>query len=200
MITHHLPLILASGSVIRQQMLKACGLTFSVAPSGVDEDALKPTLAHLPIPQQALALARAKALAVSANHPDAITIGADQICALGTRVFDKPGSYANAEAQLALLAGQTHQQHSTVVLARGADILWEHSATANLTMRALTPQQIHAYVAADAPLASCGAYKFEALGRHLFTQVDGASDVIQGLPLQALIVELHTRGVIELGE
>ena len=42
MITHHLPLILASGSVIRQQMLKACGLTFSVAPSGVDEDALKP--------------------------------------------------------------------------------------------------------------------------------------------------------------
>ena len=198
MITHHLPLILASGSVIRQQMLKACGLTFSVAPSGVDEDALKPTLAHLPIIEQALVLARAKALAVSARHPDAITIGADQMCALGERVFDKPGSYANAEAQLASLAGRTHQQHAAVVIAKGTDILWEHCAKANLTMRALTPAQIHAYVTADAPLASCGAYKFEALGRNLFTQVDGASDVIQGLPLQALLVELHARGVIEL--
>jgi septum formation protein len=198
MIIHHFPLILASGSVIRQQMLKACGLTFSVAPSGVDEDALKPTLAHLPIPQQALALARAKALAVSARHADAITIGADQMCALGERIFDKPGSYANAESQLGALAGYTHQQHAAVVLANGSEILWEYCATAHLTMRALTPTQIHAYVAADAPISSCGAYKFEALGRHLFTHVDGASDVIQGLPLQALLVELHARGAIGL--
>lgn len=202
---HTAPLILASGSVNRQQMLKAVGLSFSVEPSGVDEDALKATFpANTSPAEKALLLARAKTLAVSTKYPDAYTIGGDQICALGTEegqhlIFDKPGSYAKAEAQLAELSDKTHQQYSAVVLANGPEILWEHCATATLTMRPLTPAQIHAYVAADAPLAAAGAYHFEALGRHLFSAVEGSGEVIQGLPLQPLLLELHARGVIRLG-
>lgn len=199
MLTYSDPLILASGSAIRQQMLRSAGLQFSVEISGVPEESLKANFApDMPPAEQALALARAKTLAVSIHNPQAVTIGADQICALQQRIFDKPGSYANAEAQLTALAGTTHQQHSAVVLARGHKILWEQVASASLTMRPLTAEQIRAYVAADAPLASCGAYHFEALGRHLFTTVDGDSDVIQGLPLQALIAALHTHGIIHL--
>lgn len=195
---HFAPIILASGSVIRQQMLKAVGLHFSVEPSGVDEDALKATHAHLPVGEKALMLARAKTLSVSIAHPDAYTIGADQMCELDGTVFDKPGSYSNAEAQLKQLSGHTHTQNSGIVLARGEEILWEHSYAASLTMRPLTAQEISAYVAADAPLASCGSYKFESLGRHLFSHIEGDQDVIKGLPLLPLLVQLHLHGVIAL--
>lgn len=197
-LTQHAPIILASGSTIRQQMLKSVGLTFSVEPSGVEEDAIKRSMADAPIPALAAALARAKTLAVSARSPEAYTIGADQICAHQGAALSKPGSYEKAEAQLALLAGDTHAQHSAVCLARGTQVLWQHTAHATLTMRKLTPEEIRAYVAADAPLSSCGAYKFEALGRHLFASVEGDHDVIQGLALVPLLAELHGRGVIRL--
>jgi septum formation protein len=194
----HATLILASGSVIRQQMLRDAGLEFSVKPSGFDETALKPTLAHLPPMQQALMLAREKALAVSRAFPDAYTIGADQMCAAGDVILSKPGSYANAEAQLRTLSGTTHTQNCAAVIARGNDIVWEHAESATLTMRALTDAEIRAYVAADAPLQSCGAYKFEALGKHLFAQIEGDHHVIQGLPLIALLAKLHQLQAITL--
>ncbi|MDX2095368.1 MAG: nucleoside triphosphate pyrophosphatase [Alphaproteobacteria bacterium] len=197
-IRQHAPLILASGSSIRQQMLKAVGLAFSVVPSGVEEEAIKAAMAQAPLPELAAALARAKTLAVSAAHPDAYTIGADQICVHAGEVLSKPGSYARAEAQLARLAGSTHTQHCAMTLARGDEILWEFHDTATLTLRPLTAAEIRAYVAADAPLQSCGAYKFEGLGRHLFAQVEGDHDVIQGLALVPLLAQLHARGILSL--
>ncbi len=198
MLAHRAPIILASGSAIRQQMLKAVGLNFSVQPSGTDEETLQATVSHQPVPEQALALARAKALSVSIERPEAYTIGADQMCEIDGAILGKPGSYEKAEAHLALLAGRTHHQHSSIVLVRGEEILWAHHATASLTMRPLSAQEIRAYVAADAPLSSCGAYKFESLGRHLFSHVEGDQDVIKGLPLLPLLVQLHLHGVIAL--
>lgn len=197
-IRQHAPLILASGSSIRQQMLKAVGLAFSVVPSGVAEDEIKAAMRDAPLPELAAALARAKTLAVSSHHPEAYTIGADQICVHAGEVLSKPGSYARAEAQLARLAGSTHTQHCAMTLARGDEILWEFHAAASLTLRPLTAAEIRAYVAADAPLQSCGAYKFEGLGRHLFAQVEGDHDVIQGLALVPLLAQLHTRGILSL--
>jgi len=198
-ITQTAPLILASGSSIRQQMLKAIGLTFSVVPSGVEEDAIKTAMKDANIPTLAAALARAKTLAVSAQHPDAYTIGADQICVHQGNALSKPITYDRAEAQLAMLSGHTHQQHCAMTLARGSNILWEFHDVAELTMRALTQAEIHAYVAADAPLSSCGAYKFEGLGRHLFARVAGDHDVVQGLALVPLLAQLHSLGIVRLG-
>jgi septum formation protein len=197
-IKQHAPIILASGSTIRQQMLKAAGLTFSVVPSGVEEDAIKTAMHDAPIAQLAAALASAKTLAVSTHHPEAYTIGADQICVADGKALSKPGSYDHAEAQLAQLAGRTHQQHCAMAMARGSTILWQYHDVAELTMRALSQADIHAYVAADAPLSSCGAYKFEGLGRHLFAHVAGDHDVIQGLALVPLLAQLHALGVISL--
>lgn len=195
-VKQHAPIILASGSTIRQQMLKAVGLTFSVVPSGVEEDTIKTAMKEAPVAELAAALAAAKTLAVSAQHPEAYTIGADQICVHNGKALSKPGSYDRAEAQLATLSGQTHTQHCALTLARGNEVLWQFHDTASLTMRTLTPEEIRAYVAADAPLSSCGAYKFEGLGRHLFAHVAGDHDVIQGLALVPLLAQLHALGII----
>lgn len=197
-VTHHAPIILASGSTIRQQMLKACGLTFSVEPSGVDEEALSAELKHGPVPAHTLALAKAKALAVAKNHPNAYVIGADQICCLGDKIFSKPGTFDAAEAQLAELQGRTHEQHVGCVIAHNGQIIWESATAASLTMRQLSANEIHAYIGADAPLSSCGSYKFESLGRHLFSKADGDHDVIKGLPLLPLLAALHQHYVIAL--
>lgn len=194
----HTPIVLASGSAIRQQMLKAVGLAFRVMPSGFDEASLKASLKDASIAEQAVALARGKALSVSKDLPDAITIGADQICSIGGDILSKPGSYENAHASLAKLSGRTHLQTSGLVLTRGSDVLWEYSDSAELTMRELSPEAIKAYVAEDAPLHSCGAYKFEAMGRHLFSSITGDHDVIKGLPLTPLLAKLHALGVIQL--
>ena len=197
-ITQHIPIILASGSAARQQLLRAAGLTFSVEPSGVDEEAIAATIAHAPLPQRALALARAKALKVGEKYPDSYTIGADQICAMDGEIFHKPGTHATACAQLAQLAGQAHQQHCGMVLVHQHHVIFEHAAMATLTMRALSAEEIRAYVAADAPLAACGAYHFESLGRHLFSHVEGDHDVIKGLPLVTLLAQLHALKVIAI--
>jgi septum formation protein len=179
-------------------MLKAVGLTFSVVPSGVEEDKIKTQLQNATIAELAIGLARAKTLAVSTLHPNAYTIGADQLCVQGDRIFSKPGSYERAEAQLAELAGKNHEQHCGIVLAKGSEVLWTYHGAANLTVRPLTSTEIRAYVAADAPLASCGAYKFEGLGRHLFSHVEGDHDIVQGLALIPLLAELHARRIIAL--
>ncbi|MES2985348.1 MAG: Maf family protein [Pseudomonadota bacterium] len=197
-IQHH-RLILASGSSIRQHLLKSVGLTFSVEPSGVEEDAIKSAMAGAPLADVAQALARAKTLTVSALYPDAYTLGADQICEFQGAALSKPGSYDRAEAQLATLSGSTHTQHCAMTLARGSEVVWEYHEAAQLTLRALTLADIHAYVMADAPLQSCGAYKFEALGRHLFARVEGDHDVVQGLALVPLLAQLHQLGAIQLG-
>ena len=192
------PIILASGSAIRQQMLRDAGIEFSVEPSGFDEASLKEEMLGTSIAGQAVRLAKEKALVVSCRNPEALTIGADQICALGEKIYSKPGSFDATEQHLRELAGHTHTQHSGVVLLKGEDVLWELHASANLTMRALTNEEISTYVAMDKPLQSCGAYKFESAGKHLFAKIDGDHNVIQGLPLVPLLAELHARKAIAL--
>ena len=192
------PIILASGSAIRQHMLRAAGLEFSVEPSGFDETSLKEEMAGTSIAEQAVRLAKEKALVVSRRNPDALTIGADQICALGDNIYSKPGSFDATEQHLRELAGNTHTQHSGVVLLKGDEVLWQLHASAELTMRPLTDEEIRAYVAMDKPLQSCGAYKFESFGKHLFASIHGDHHVIQGLPLVPLLAELHARKAIAL--
>lgn len=195
----HTPLVLASGSAIRAQMLKGVGLRFSVMPSGVDETSLKSDMQGKEFPDQATALAKAKALPVSKQHPDAITIGADQMCVLDDVVLSKPHTHEKAVAQLKGLSGKTHAQHSAVCLYRGESLLWEYCETAYLSMREMTEAEIVSYINYDQPLHSCGSYKYESMGRHLFSRVEGDADVIKGLPLTALLLMLHQQRIISIG-
>lgn len=200
LITQHCELVLASGSAIRAQMLKAAGLNFSVVPSGVDEVAVSATLQGEPPETHAAVLAREKTLFVAKQYPDHITIGGDQICALEDRIYGKPGTAEKARDQLAEMAGKTHKQISGLCIARGEDILFESVECAELTMRTLTEAEIYAYIEADQPLKSCGSYKFESHGKHLFAQVIGDASVIKGMPLVQLLAFMHEGSYIRMGE
>jgi septum formation protein len=93
-------LVLGSASPYRRQMLAAAGLAFRVEPAAIDEPAFHRGLANKTPPAVAEMLARAKAQEVSARFPDAVTIGADQVLALGEELLHKPRDVATARAHL----------------------------------------------------------------------------------------------------
>ena len=108
-------------------------------------------------------LAREKARSVSTCQAGRYAIGADQTLALGQQLFSKPPGRAEAAEQLRALAGQSHELHSAVAVARDGKILFETVAVARMTMRRLTGAEIRAYLdeAGEAVTSSVGAYQPE---------------------------------------
>jgi septum formation protein len=194
-------LILASGSRFRRGMLSAAGVTFEVQLPEKDETAEKSRLLRQypkMRPQEiAEALAVMKAEDVSSRWPDAWVIAADQVLALGARVFSKPVDVADARAHLQAFAGQTHHLFSAVVIARGGKTAWRHLEPAAMTMRDLNDVEIDRYLAlAGADVShTVGAYAIEGLGGQLFERVEGDYFSIIGLPLLPLLAALRGFGL-----
>lgn len=193
-------LILASGSATRATLLNNAGVPFATEPSRVDERALEaPLLATGRSPEEiAVALAEAKAIDVSGREPDALVIGADQTLDLAGERFTKPANRPEAHEQLSRLSGKTHRLHSAVAVAENGSVLWRHVESASLTMRALPPAAIDAYLAAvgDRVTGSVGAYQVEGQGIRLFEKIAGDHFTILGLPLLPLLTYLRTRGAL----
>ena len=194
------PLVLASASQHRRRLLKAAGLLFDVVPAEVDEAASKRALvdAGADAPAIAGALAREKALVVSAKLPAALVIGADQVLACEGQLFDKPGGVAAARAQLQRLRGRTHQLNTGVALAHNREIVWQRTDTACLKMRAFSDAFLESYLleAGEAIWGTVGGYEIEGLGIQLFVSLSGDTSTIVGLSMLPLLTELRARGVI----
>ncbi len=197
------PLILASGSRSRRQMLEAAGLTFEVLPSNVDERAIREALEGdgdaVDAADLAEVLARAKAEDVSRARPEALVIGADQVLALGDTIYEKPRDLADARRHIWSFRGKTHALHSAVALAIGGETDWTTTDTAEMTMRSFSSAFADTYVDRAGPVIcqSVGAYQLEGLGLQLFERIEGDYFTILGLPLLALLEELRNRGVIQ---
>lgn len=176
------PLILASTSRYRRELLQRLRLPFHVVAPGVDETPL-PGEAPLAL---ALRLARAKAAAVAQRHPDAIVIGSDQVALCAGEVLGKPGSHSQALAQLRRMAGQTAVFHSALAVQHGARVA-SLSVPTHCRLRPLTETQLEAYLRADQPYDTAGSAKAEALGIALMQEIrsDDPTALI-GLPLIAL--------------
>jgi septum formation protein len=187
------PLILASQSRARQMLLGNAGIDFEAVPADIDERAVQQSSGLSAPGEIATLLAREKALAVSTRYPGRFVVGADQTLALGQRLFSKPTGGVQAAEQLQALAGNSHELHSAVAVARDGKILFCDVSAARLTMRHLTGGEISAYLdlAGEAVTSSVGAYQLEGLGVHLFERIEGDHFTILGLPLLPLLAFLR---------
>jgi len=192
------PLILASQSRARQTLLAGAGIAFEAMPAEIDEREIQRASGLVTPGAIASLLAGKKALWVSARQPGRMVVGADQTLALAQRLFSKPDGRAQAAEQLRVLAGNSHELHSAVAVARDGKLVFETVSIARMTMRRLTPAEIEAYLdeAGEAVTSSVGAYQLEGLGVHLFERIDGDHFTILGLPLLPLLAFLRSERLL----
>ena len=194
------PLLLASASPIRLQLLRNAGLEVTAQPARIDEDAIRQGLqADAASPRDiADALAEMKARKLAEKNTDALVLGCDQILAFKGRVFGKPETPDEARSQLSEFRGQTHQLISALVLYDDGKPIWRHMSEAKLTMRPLSDSYLDDYISRNwhSLRESVGGYKLEEEGIRLFFTIEGDYFSILGLPILPLLGYLGTRGFI----
>lgn len=192
------PLVLASKSAVRRLVLDQAGVVVDVVPADIDERAIEAKAGAIDAAAAAALLAREKAIAVAAQRPGRLVLGADQTLALGRRRFSKPGNRDAARAQLMAMRGQIHELHAALAVVRDGVAMFEHRDVARLTMRDFSDDFLEAYLdaAGAAVTESVGAYQLEKLGVQLFERIDGDHFTILGLPLLPLLAFLRRQGLL----
>lgn len=189
-------LILASQSQSRRAMLEAAGIAFEPIPARVDERAIEAGLDGAAAADIALALADAKAQAVSAAARGRLVLGSDSLVEVEGRRFDKPVSIEEAAAHLRFFSGKVMQLHSAAALVRDGVVVWRHAALARLKVRDLSERFITSYLGHEWPaVAGCvGVFRIEARGVQLFEAIEGDHFTVLGMPLLAVLGALREHG------
>jgi septum formation protein len=181
------PLVLASSSRIRFDLLTAAGIPVEVCPATLDERVHAAPLVKASAKAEKIArcLASGKALMVSEKMTGRWVLGADQTLACEGVMLHKPVDRAAAHAQLRFLSGKAHRLHSAVALGRDGRVQKSFVQSATMTMRDLSDAMIARYLDAAGTdiFASVGGYQLERAGVHLFRRIGGDHSTILGLPL-----------------
>ncbi|HAT48762.1 MAG: septum formation inhibitor Maf [Nitrospirae bacterium] len=185
--------ILASTSTYRRMLLMRLGLDF---------DCVKPDVCEAPLMGEGGAalvvrLSEAKARSVATDHPEAVIIGSDQVAVLDRNIVGKPGTVANAVAQLRQASGRQVVFYTGVCCLLGSGACQVDVVTTRVTFQTLDEDKICRYVARDLPLDCAGSFKSEGLGVTLFDKIEGEDpSALIGLPLIRLCRMLEQAGVI----
>jgi septum formation protein len=176
------PVILASQSPRRRELLNLIGMKHEVRPADIDET-VRP--GERPAPH-AERLAREKALAIAASAPHAITIGSDTIVVVDGDILGKPRDEAEARRMLRRLSGREHVVFTAVAVAHGGRVA---SGVEEVTVlfRPLRDDEIDAYIATGEPMDKAGAYGIQGYGSTIVEGVDGDYFAVMGLALGRMV-------------
>ncbi|MGF1698855.1 Maf-like protein [Photobacterium makurazakiensis] len=187
------PLLLASTSPFRKELLNKLRLSFDTAKPQTDETPLIDESAQALVCR----LAESKALACAPAHPNHLIIGSDQVCVINDRIIGKPHTVEKACEQLKAASGQTVTFYTGLCLYNAAtqtsEIICEPF---HVTFRELSDDEIRRYVEREQPLNCAGSFMCEGLGIALFEKLEGRDpNTLIGLPLIALCEMLSKQGV-----
>jgi septum formation protein len=183
------PLVLASGSPRRQQLLDMLGIPYRVVVPDVDE-----TYRVSEAPEvYVVRLARAKVGVVAAREPAALVLGADTSVVVRGEVLGKPASREEAALMLGKLAGRTHHVMTGVALASG-DRVEDALDVTDVTFRPFDGTTIADYVTTGEPMDKAGAYGVQGRGAALVEGIRGDFFSVMGLPLRLVLALLERFG------
>ena len=190
------PLVLASTSRYRRELLARLGMPFNVCSPDADET---PVADETP-PETAERLAVVKAQAVAARFPNALIIGSDQVAYLDGRVYGKPGTHENAVRQLREMSGRTVTFHTGLCLLNAeSGVARVRGVPIRVTFRQLSDDTIERYLRREQPYDCAGSAKSEGLGISLIARFEGDDpNALIGLPLIALCDLFAEEGVSPL--
>lgn len=183
------PLILASASPRRTELLRQLNVDFKVVPS----DAAELHHAQMTAREVSEINAYRKARQVAKRNPDALVLGADTLVCLETCLFGKPGTLEEAYQMLEQLQGRAHQVVTAICLLH----LRNHrqrvfSESSTVTFRPLDAVTIRRYLNLVNPLDKAGAYAIQEEGDLIVEKVAGSYTNVVGLPLERLAAELES--------
>jgi septum formation protein len=190
------PLILASTSIYRSELLGRLKIPFQIAAPGIDETSLPGESAK----QVAWRLSREKARAAAIHYPNALIIGSDQVALLGEEQLGKPLTHENAVRQLRTMRGHSVTFYTALTLlnARNDEIQTE-MATNCVSFRNFSDDEIESYLRKEQPYHCAGSAKSEGLGIALISRMEGDDPTaLVGLPLIQLVSMLKAQGVLIL--
>ncbi len=196
MIRTSVPIILASRSPRRSQLLKQIGITFSVQPSGVDEK-IDNSASYI---ENVKRLSLHKAEDIAAKNSAGIVIGSDTIVVIEQTVLGKPSSQENAFAMLRSLSGKTHTVYTGFAL---VDVQTKKSYIdydeTSVTFRDLHDDEIISYVSGGSPMDKAGAYGIQDdFGAVFVKKINGDYNTVVGLPLSKFYTAL-IKFILDLG-
>lgn len=184
------PVILASASPRRKEILRRMGLSFHVEASQVDEH-YDPALSPREIAEY---LAKIKAASLSEKYPDAVIIGADTIVVFQDRILGKPDSDEQAVEMLSMLSGKEHSVITGFSVQCGAlDLHYSDSDETSVLFRSLSRDEILDYVRGGSPMDKAGAYGIQDLDANLVRSVSGCYMNVIGFPAAAF--QLYWDGI-----
>lgn len=186
------PLVLASSSAYRRELLERLRIPFSVQRPDVDETPLQGEL-----PQAtAVRLALEKARVVSQAHPGALVIGSDQVATFDGHQVGKPGNHERARAQLRAMRGREITYYTALCLIDGRNgSVQADAAIVRVLFREIDDAEIEHYLAAERPYDVAGSAKCEGLGISLLERIDSDDPTaLVGLPLIRLVSMLRRAG------
>ena len=187
------PLILASSSPYRKELLQRLLLDFEVFSPDIDESQLADERPE----QTALRLAQLKARKIGETHPEAIIIGCDQVATLDGLQLGKPGNHKNATEQLRMMRGRQVTFHSALCLYNAKTQHMQAEVVPYVVeFRNVSNEQIDRYLLTEKPYNCAGSAKSEGLGIALISAMHGEDpNALIGLPLIKLISMLTAENI-----
>jgi septum formation protein len=183
------PIILASSSPRRRELLTLIGLAHEVRPADVDETLRVPEMPEVYC--ERLARAKAEAVAVQGS----VSIGSDTIVVVDGDVLGKPRDAGDAHRMLRRLSGRSHTVMTAIAVVHGGTTVSD-VVKVGVTFRPLRDDEIDDYIATGEPVDKAGAYGIQGFGATIVDAVDGDYFAVMGMPVNRMVRLLESVGLV----
>ncbi|RLB09340.1 MAG: septum formation protein Maf [Deltaproteobacteria bacterium] len=186
-ISRDYPLILASSSPRRRELLQNLGIPFKIYPSNVEEKISDTD----EFEKFALEIAEKKARYAYNKLKDGWILAADTIVVVEEKIFGKPKDYNDAKRMLSILSGREHTVITGFcIIDPAGELSWKESVISKVTIRELTEEEIDSYLATKEPFDKAGAYAVQGIGSFMIKKINGSYTNVVGLPVCEVILAL----------